>query len=103
MIDLGEEFKFQGDIPAATAFPDIGTFVSSLLPNVYVVAGLSLFVFILLGGFTMITNAGNQEKLQQGQKILTSAILGFAILFGSYWVIQIIQVLTGIPILNPGI
>lgn len=104
-VDIGRDLKFQGNTSAAgiPEFQDLGSLISQWLPNVYVVAGLVLFFFILLGGIGFISAAGNQEEIQKSQKVLTSAILGFAILFGSYWIIQIIQVLTGIPILKPNL
>jgi len=48
----------------------------------------------------MIANPGNPEKQEQGKKAVTAAIAGFLIIFCSYWIIQIIQVLTGLQILN---
>lgn len=101
-VDIGNEFLFQGNAPAGSVpeLQGIGLYVSKILPNVYVVAGLILFFLVLFGGFHVITGAGDQEKVQKGKAILTSAILGFGILFGSYWIIQIIQVLTGVPILK---
>lgn len=102
-VNIGEEFKFQKDAKAIDTFKDFGSLVSQWLPNVYVAAGIVLFFMVLGGGFSMVMNAGNQEKLQQGQKVLTSALIGFAILFGSYWIIQIIQVITGVPILGSGL
>lgn len=101
-VNIGEALKFQGNVGVTgiPEFQEAGALISAWLPNIYVVAGIVLFFFALLGGFTMITNAGDTEKIQQGQKTLTAAAIGFAILFGSYWIIQIIQVLTGIPILS---
>lgn len=104
-VSIGESLTLQGGetIGNVGAFQSVGALLSSWLPNIYIISGLILFFLVLLGGFTMITNAGNQEKLAQGQKVLTSAIIGFVILFGSYWIIQIIQVLTGVPILGSGL
>ena len=104
-VIIGEEFKFQGNdgVTGVPEFNEVGKLVSAWLPNVYVVSGIVLFFLVLLGGFSMVMNAGNQEKIQQGQKVLTSALIGFGILFGSYWIIQIIQVLTGVPILGSGL
>jgi hypothetical protein len=76
------------------------SFLSKILPNVYIIAGLILLFLLVFGGFTLITSAGDPEKSQQGQKTITNAIIGFLIIFASYWIIQIIQVLTGIPILT---
>ena len=102
-VDIGKTFTFQEGATAEDSFKDFGSLITQWLPNVYVVAGIVLFFVALLGGFSIITNAGNQEKIQSGQKVLTSALIGFAILFGSYWIIQIIQVLTGVPILGSGL
>ena len=102
-VDIGKNFLFQGDAKAIDTFKNINAYVSAILPNVYTVAGLVLFGLVLFGGFHYITGAGNQEKLEKGKAILTSALLGFAILFGSFWIIQIIQVLTGVPISKPSI
>lgn len=99
-INIGEHYKFQEG--SASQFENVGQLISKWLPNVYILAGLILFFFILLGGFSIISSAGNQEKLKQGSKTLTSALIGFVILFASYWIIQLIQVVTGIPILKSG-
>jgi hypothetical protein len=55
---------------------------------------------ILFGGFMIISNAGNADKTKEGSQIITSAIIGLLVLFASYWIIQLIQVVTGIQILN---
>jgi len=104
-VNIGEELKLQNNISIkdANEFQSVGALISAWLPNVYVIAGIILFFLALFGGFGVITGAGNQDKLKQGQKVLTSALVGFGILFGSYWIIQIIQVLTGVPILNPSL
>lgn len=102
-VNIGESFTFQEGATAAESFTDFGSLITQWLPNVYVVSGIILFFLVLFGGVRMVMNAGNQEKIQQGQKVLTSALVGFGILFGSYWIIQIIQVLTGIPILKSGL
>lgn len=98
-FNLGSVLKFQ-DSDAATTYPNVGTLINNVLPNVYVAAGLILFFMILFGGFTIISNAGNADKIKDGTKTITSAIIGLLVLFASYWIIQIIQVITGVPILN---
>jgi hypothetical protein len=102
-VDIGKTFTFQEGATAEDSFKDFGSLITQWLPNVYVASGIVLFFMVLGGGVSMVMNAGNQEKLQQGQKVLTSALIGFGILFGSYWIIQIIQVLTGVPILGSGL
>lgn len=104
-VDIGTALKLQdGGGSAIVDRPwlnSIGGLISTILPNVFVVAGLIIFFFILLGGFTMITNAGNPEKQKEGGQMLTGAVIGFAIIFGAYWLVQLIGLILGIDILNP--
>jgi uncharacterized membrane protein len=73
--------------------------VSSLLPWVYVVAGLLLFLYLILGGFELMTSGGNKNSLQSGQKKITAAVIGFVIIFVSFWLVQILQKIFGLPAL----
>lgn len=97
--NLGDCLKFQSST-ANTAYPDAGTLIGNILPNVYIAAGIIIFFMVVIGGFTVISNASNQEKAADGKKIVTSAIIGLLVLFASYWIIQIIQVITGVNILD---
>ena len=105
-IDIGDAFKIAGDqgiSDPASGYKDIGTFLSSILPNVYIAAGLILLLLLIFGGLMTIINSGNPEAQEKGKNALTAAIIGFVLIFASYWIIQIIQVLTGINILNPSL
>lgn len=97
--NLGECLKFQ-DSTASKEYTGIGGLINNVLPNIYVAAGLLLFFMIVIGGFTIIMNANDSHKMEEGKKTITTAIIGLLVLFGSYWMIQIIQVVTGVAILN---
>jgi len=101
-VNIGEELKLQNNISIkdANEFQSVGTLISAWLPNVYILGGILVLILIIASGFMWITNAGDIKKIEESQKILTFAIMGFIFLFASYWIIQIVQVLTGIPILN---
>lgn len=103
-VNIGEEFKL-GDKPIAERFPSLGKLISIFLPNIYVLAGILLFLLLIAGGYGIIMGAGRGDTSQvgKGQKALTAAIIGFVVVFASYWIIQIIQVITGMKILEPGI
>lgn len=75
--------------------------VNAILPNVYIIAGLILFLYALVGGFLLITASSSPDQAKNGQKIISNAIIGFIILFASYWLIEIISIITGIPIFDP--
>jgi len=103
-VDIGKEFMI-GNAPIADRFPNLGKLISVLLPNVYILAGILLFLLAIAGGYGIIMGAGKGDTGQvgKGQKALTAVIVGFVIVFASYWIIQIIQVITGLKILEPGI
>ena len=75
--------------------------ISLILPNAYILAGIILFLYLVFGGFMVVTSAGNPQNAQQGQKIIMNAIIGFIIIIASYWIIQLIEALTGIRLLDP--
>ena len=97
--NLGDCLNFQGD-SASNTYAGAGSLVNNILPNIYIAGGIIIFFMILFGGFTIIANAGNKDKIADGSKTITSAIIGLLVLFGSYWIIQIIQVVTGVNILS---
>jgi uncharacterized membrane protein (Fun14 family) len=49
---------------------------------------------------TIISSGGNAKNVESGRNQLTGAIIGFLVIFAAYWIIQIIEKLTGVPILN---
>jgi len=97
--ELGKWLSFQGS-DATSAYPNSGKLIDNILPNIYIAAGLIIFFMIVFGGFTVLTNAANPDKMKDGTKTITSAIIGLIVLFASYWIIQIVQVITGLNILN---
>jgi hypothetical protein len=98
-FNLGDKLLFQGS-SANSEYSGAGSLINNVLPNIYIAGGVIIFFMILMGGFTIIANAGNADKIKDGTKTITSAIIGLLVLFGSYWIIQIIQVVTGVSILN---
>ena len=84
-----DTFKFKG----ATT---IGPVISALLNYLYPLAGLILFAMLLAGGFSLLTAAGNAEAIKKAQGRITSALIGFVILFLSFWLVQILQAVFGL-------
>ncbi len=102
-LDIGKEFWLSPNKSVADTYDSPGILISLIIKNLYVIAGIVLFFFIIAGGLGIILNAGNSEKQSEGSKTISSAVAGFFILFASYWIIKIIDVLTGLQILNPSI
>lgn len=84
------------------AYSSVSPLISSLLRNSLTLAGIILLILLILGGFGMIASAGasDPKKASQSQKTITSALIGFIIVFCAYFIIQIISYITGVEILN---
>lgn len=97
-LDIGSQL-FGG----TTAHPladikGVGSLVSLFLNIAFMVAGLVLLIFIIIGGIGLIGSAGdgNPENMEKAKKTLTSAVLGFVIVFASYWIVKLIAQLLGL-------
>lgn len=85
-------------------FPDLASLIGPFIRNALTLSGLILLVLIMVGGFIYVANAGGDpKKLEQSQGIISNALIGFAIVFTSFFIIKIIEILTGVPILNPNL
>lgn len=84
-------------------FQDLGSLVSSLLPNLLIGAGVIMFVLMFGGGFMLIHGAGNDDAKQAaaGKATVTSAVIGFLLVISAYFILQILKVITGIDFLTP--
>lgn len=84
--------------PGLTSY---GMLVSAIVKNAFVLAGIISFILLIFGGFNVIVAAGDAKKAQQGKAALTGAVTGLLLVLGSFWIIQVIEVITGRQILSP--
>jgi len=61
-------------IESASGFGSIGEIISNLLNNVYVLAGIILFILLIIGGFMVMIAAGqeNPDQAKKGKQAITS-------------------------------
>ena len=79
---------------------NLGGIISAVLPPLLSLAGLILFGMLIFGGFTMLAGAANKESQEKGKKMVTSALIGFFVIFLAYWLAQILQVIFKINIVG---
>ena len=72
--------------------------LSAVLTYVYVIAGLLLLFSLIAGGFQMMLGASDEKGLVAAKTRITHALVGFLILFLSYWIVQIVEYILGIKI-----
>ncbi len=61
------------------------------------IAGVILFLLIIFSGYKFI-RSGTKGK-DEAKQILTAAVTGYVIMFAAYWIVQILEVVTGAEIL----
>lgn len=74
----------------------IGGIVSKAFPYVIAFAGFGLLIMIIVAGFNLLTSAGDAKKAEQGKQRLTNAIIGFLLVFGSVFLVQVISKILGV-------
>jgi hypothetical protein len=88
-------FNFNGQ----NGLTAIGSIISEAMPYVIVIVGLLLFFYLLYGAFTWLSSMGNPSGISAGSTIMTRALIGFTIIFASYWIVQIIEIIWGLDLI----
>jgi hypothetical protein len=89
-------------IGESTATQDLSTpgrLISRILLFAFPLAGIILFVMLVWAGFEMVMGAASKKSLDAGRQRATAAILGFLLLFASFWIVQLLEILFNVAIL----
>lgn len=76
----------------------LGSILAALMPYIFTISGIVLLFMIIASGYSLLTSAGNPESIEKGKKRLTAALAGFFIIFIAFWIWQLVQVFTGLPL-----
>ncbi len=77
-------------------FLNISDVLNKVVPYVFAFAGFGLLLMIVSAGYSFLTSAGNPKGMEMGKQRLTNALIGFAIIFVAYWLVQILGYIFGI-------
>ncbi len=72
--------------------------LSQVLAYAFPLAGLILFVMLVWGGFEILSGATTKKSLDSGKQRITSAIVGFLLLFSSYWIMRVVEIVFSVNI-----
>lgn len=99
-INIGE--KFIGNNPNLTNATGVSKYISAIITGAISISGVLLLFILIMGGIGMISGAGNDspEKVEKGKKAATSALIGFVVVFMSYWIVKLIESITGLDLLG---
>lgn len=93
-LNIGS-YTVEGPAGFAFAGGKVGDIVQAALPYVFAFAGFGVLLMIVAAGFTMLTSAGDAKKLEAGKGRLTNALIGFFLIFASYWIVELLQLIFG--------
>lgn len=99
-VPIGESFKS----PFGQSL-SLGNLISLVLSASFALAGLLVLFLLIFAGFQIVTSAGqdNPEAAAKGKQAATAAVLGFVLIFVAYWIVRIIELITGISFITaPG-
>ena len=95
-LQIGDQ-TVTGPLPAGR-FNTLSDLLTQALPLIFPIAGIILFVYLVWGGFDYLTSMGDPKKAEAGRAKITNAVIGFTIIFASYWIVQIVDYLFKIGI-----
>ena len=96
MITHARDFQIPQDPVGKSAGEIISTLFSYSIP----IAGILMLLMIIFGGYQLMTSGGEPEGIQSAKSKITLGIVGFLIVFSSWFIIRIIEVVFGIDILG---
>ena len=79
-------------------FKDLEVIFSNTLNIAVALAGILLFIMLVVGGFSYLTSTGDPEKVKKAGGILTWAIVGFVLLIASWFILRLLSQFTGIDL-----
>lgn len=99
-VNIVDEF-FSAGGKEYTQLSDIGVVATLLVKITFAVLGVVILIFIIMAGIGIISGAGSNdpEKIEKGKQTATSALIGFVVVFVAYWIVQLVELWTGIKIL----
>lgn len=87
-----------GGQSVGTVYSTPADLLNVVVPNLFVAAGVFLFVMILFAGFKFAMSPDSKDK-GDAKDLIKNALIGFGIMFGAYWIVRIIEVIVGTDIL----
>lgn len=100
-IDIGDKFARYSSANLKTA-NFVSNYISAIITGAISIAGIILLFILIGGGIAMIKGAGKSDpkSMEQGKQAATSALIGFIVVFSAYWIVKLIESITGLNLLG---
>lgn len=100
-VDIGAQFLGSSG-PNLKESGSINLFVTAIITGAISIAGIILLFILIGGGIAMIKGAGKSDPkaMEQGKQAAISALIGFVVVFSAYWIVKLIETITGLNLLG---
>lgn len=95
-LNLGECFLLNENQTVSEVYPTAGSILNIFTRYIFVLGGLIIFVLIIYAGFLFMTD--DSKGMDRAKQILSSALIGFIVMFCAYWIVQILAAITGVDL-----
>jgi hypothetical protein len=75
---------------------DIEKIIQNFLSMAIRLAGVALFIMIIIGGFKYLTAGDNPKAAESARNTMTYAILGLVMVIGAWFILKFIATFTGV-------
>lgn len=100
---IAQDFNFIQNIagePFQFTSSTLGQFLynSKLLDYIFGIAAFLLLIYLVMGGFQMMTSQGDPKAMQMAQAKITNALIGFLIIIFAIVIVSVIGEILGITV-----
>lgn len=97
MFDPNSLNQIEGSVPGLNNLGalKLAGIVNKFTPYIFGIAGLILLLYLLWGGFSMMTSGGDPKAVEGAKAKITNALKGFIIMFFAFWIVRILAIITG--------
>ena len=82
--------------PLDPKIQNLGDLISRILSFIIPLSGIVLLFVLIWGGYDYMMSQGNPEKIKSAQAKITTGIIGFFLLIGSYLIVRVIAGIFGL-------
>lgn len=86
----GAESEYGLQNPLGTKVGTLQDVVANIISAVLALTGSAALIILIYGGVTLLFSAGNQEKVAKAKSIIIWAIIGVAVILGSYLILRFV-------------
>lgn len=85
----------QGDVATLKGLEAV---FENIISVALTLAGLALFIMLIVGGFQYLTSGGEAEQATKARKTLTYAFFGLVLVVAAFLILRFIEVFTGVEV-----